>query len=133
MSLTRRLFARATMGVPLALKGTIHASGGPMGLAGPVFGGGAMSANDTAKQVFQQKVWHKIRLDTRPDEDENGIRWMRRQAMGGLDPDLSVLNSMSVVRRIQLQIDRDKANNARSRSLRHRIIRAMGGNPEDFE
>jgi hypothetical protein len=40
---------------------------------------------------------------------------------------------MSVVRRIQIQIDRDKEANEKARSVRSRIIRMLGGNPEDFE
>lgn len=132
----RRLFARATIGVPLALKGTISvpnmAAGGPPGIPSSL-GGQTLTAVEAGKMALREKVWQRIRVDMRPEEEMNGVRWSRRQAMGGLDPDLSVLNSMSVVRRIQIQIDRDKETNEKSRSFRGRIIRMMGGNPEDFE
>lgn len=53
--------------------------------------------------------------------------------MGGLDPDLSVLNSMSLQHRINRQLDRDEETTRRHSGLRATIIRALGGKPEDFE
>lgn len=93
----------------------------------------ATDALDMAQASLREKVFRRIRIDMQPQEEMNGIRWQRRQALGGLDPDLAVLNSMSVTRRIQIQIDRDREENARARSFRSRIIRMMGGNPEDYE
>jgi uncharacterized protein YqgV (UPF0045/DUF77 family) len=134
----RRLFARATVGVPLALKGTINvpntASMYPPPTSGMgSVGGVAATAAETAKYALRERVYQRLRIDMRPDEEAANVRYTRRNALGGLDPDLSVLNSMSVVRRIQIQIDRDKEANEKARSVRSRIIRMLGGNPEDFE
>lgn len=132
----RRLFGRAAIGVPLALKGTIGVgNSAPMypPPSGTAAMGHAIGGADMAKDALREKIWHRVRVDMKPEEEFNGVRWMRRQALGGLDPDLSVLSSMSVVRRIQIQIDRDKEFNERSRSFRAQIIRMMGGDPKDFE
>lgn len=128
----RRLFAKAAVGAPMALKG------GAVGLAGPqtpTMGMSAASASaaDIAKQTFFSKVYDHIRKGTRTEQEHGQLRWARRQMMGGLDPDLAVLNSMSLQRRVQIQIDRENQAQAEERSLRHRIIRGLGGNPEDFE
>ncbi len=127
----RRLFGKAAMGVPLALKGTIQVANSASMYPPP--SPMATDALDMAQASLREKVFRRIRIDMQPQEEMNGIRWQRRQALGGLDPDLAVLNSMSVTRRIQIQIDRDREENARARSFRSRIIRMMGGNPEDYE
>lgn len=133
-SIGRRLFARATMGAPLALKGVVSMPNQASAYPPPMPAGmGVANAVDAEKFAFREKVFQRMRVDFRPEEEMNNARWTRRNALGGLDPDLSVLNSMSVGRRIQIQIDRDKAEIERQRSLRSRLIRMMGGNPEDFE
>lgn len=134
-SIGRRLFSRAVVGAPIALKGTVSLPNGASmhPPQRPDVGGIAGAGVDAAKYAFRDKVFQRMRVDLRPEEELNSVRWTRRNALGGLDPDLSVLNSMSVVRRIQIQIDRDKAEGERQRSLRNTIIRMMGGKPEDFD
>lgn len=135
-SIGRRLFARAAVGVPMALKGGAVNATSPMGVhppPTPAFGMGMQTAGEMAKQSFISKIWDSIRVGTRDQQEYGQLRWARRQMMGGLDPDLAVLNSMSLQRRVQIQIDREKEMQERERSIRHRIIRSMGGKPEDFE
>lgn len=129
----RRLFARATVGVPLALnlKHT-GAAPPPMGGGYPVSGLSGMPA-DPVKMAFTEKVWKAVRIGTRPDQEHESLRYTRRAMMGGLDPDLAVLNSMSLARRVQVQIEREVSAREKDRSLRHRIIKGLGGNPEEFE
>lgn len=127
----RRLFAKATMGVPLALKnGAVHIAGGGAGVPSTPPPPGMM---DAAKMGFVEKVWKAVRTGTKTEQEHGELRWVRRNMMGGLDPDLSVLNSMSLQHRVSIQIDREKEIQVRQRSLRHRIITGLGGKPEDFE
>lgn len=128
----RRLFARAAVGVPTALK---FASGGhPPPAPGygypPTLGQGAtITAADSARA----SIWQKLRLQMRPEEERREVRYSRRHMMGGLDPDLSVLNSVALQHRIIRQIEREKAELERHRGLRSIIITALGGRPEDYE
>lgn len=57
----------------------------------------------------------------------------RRYMMGGFDPDLAVLNSMSLQRRVQIQMDRDKAAKDREKTLTAMICRRFGVDPEEFQ
>lgn len=129
-TLGRRLFAKATMGAPLALSApqNVPSISGGMPLGGPPvqFGAGAQLS-------MVDKIWRAIRVATRPEREKESTRYVRRQMMGGLDPDLAVLNSMSHARRVAIQIDREKAALERQSGLRAKIIIAMGGKPEDFE
>lgn len=132
-SLGRRLFARAVVGVPTALK---FGAGPPHPPPSPGYGypfAGATAGQVTAAEALREKVWKGLRLKMRPEEERRDARYVRRHMMGGLDPDLSVLNSVSLQHRIIRQIEREKAEQERHRGLRGTIIKALGGNPEDFE
>ena len=135
-TLGRRLFARgAAVGVPMALKTGFHgpppspSDGYPLGMNA----GQALSPAMAAKQSLMQKIWDALRNGMRTHQEHENLRYVRRGMMGGLDPDLAVLNSMSLQRRVQIQIDREKSAREADRSIRHRIIKGLGGNPEDFE
>ncbi len=133
-SIGRRLFARATMGVPLVLTsgGASLANQMPQG-APPIMGlAGATGMATTAKQALAEKIYQALWKRTKPDEEARSVAYVRRQMMGGLDPDLAVLNSMSHARRVQIQLDREQEAMQRHKGLRASIIRAMGGDPEDF-
>lgn len=131
-SLGRRLFAKATMGVPTVLKFAA-------GTAPPVTAryGDPTRAVDvggiTADDVLRANIWQSLRLKMRPEEERRDARYARRRMMGGLDPDLAVMNSMALQHRIVRQIERETAEKERHRSLRGIIISALGGKPEDFE
>lgn len=131
----RRLFARgAVIGAPVALKmGNLPPAVPPTG--GSLIGQSGMggTAAEIAKQTFMSKVWDTVRRGLTTEREHANLRYVRRQMMGGLDPDLAVLNSMHLARRVQIQIDREKQHEQRERSIRHRLIRGMGGNPEEFE
>lgn len=92
-----------------------------------------MSIGDVAKQTFMSKVFKALRSGVRSHEERRNTRYGLRIMMGGLDPDLAVLNSMSLARRARIQMDRDRSAMDAENSLRNKIIRSMGGNPEDFE
>jgi hypothetical protein len=132
----RRLFARATMGVPLALNsyrnGVASAPPPPPSF---VAGGIGMGALESAKNApsFMDKVYRALRVETQVDQNVESFRNIRRHAMGGLDPDLAVLNSMSTARRVQIQIDREKAHRDKMQGIRARIIKSLGGDPEEYE
>lgn len=128
----RRLFSRAAIGVPTALKfGGQHAPP-PRGVA--ACGLPAMpSVQDVAKAELRNNIWKAIRIKGREESDQQDTVYAKRMMMGGLDPDLSVLNSMSLARRVQIQVDRNAQAQDRQRGFRAWIIRSMGGNPEDFE
>lgn len=132
----RRLFARAAVGIPTALK-MAHAPGlnrcavptpPAMGVSGM-----SLSASEAGRQTFMQKVWSAVRSGTQSHQEYESIRNVRRSMMGGLDPDLSVLNSMSLARRVQIQLEREIRARDQERSIRHRIITGLGGNPKEFE
>jgi hypothetical protein len=134
-SVGRRLFARAAVGVPTALT-----MGGGIGLPQattpppPSMGMNVGRAiGDSSRDSLMSKVWDAFNKESKDERNAQDMRYIRRQMMGGLDPDLAVLNSMSLGRRVQLQIEREKAFQDRQRSLRSQIIRRLGGNPEDFE
>lgn len=133
----RRLFARAAVGVPTALKmGAIGfppspPMGGSIGLsAGQVAG---MTAAQVAKQTVVDKAWKAIRVEHKGEREREDMRSMRRHMMGGLDPDLAVLNSMSLQRRVQIQMDREKAVRDRGNTLSARIMRRFGLDPEEYQ
>ncbi len=128
----RRLFARATMGMPLVLKGGLG-PGNPTPAPPPFLGNMAQAgAAPTGKALLADKIYTAIWQKTKGEQEKRSLAYNRRQMMGGLDPDLAVLNSMSHARRVQIQIDRDQAMEERAKGLRASIIRAMGGNPEEF-
>lgn len=132
----RRLFARAAVGVPTALK---FSSGGPFPAAPPPYppsmglSAGGMTAAQTAKQLAVDKAWRAIRVEHKTEREHEDMRSMRRHMMGGLDPDLAVLNSMSLQRRVQIQMDREKAVRDRGNTLSARIMRRFGLDPEEFQ
>jgi len=128
--LARRLFARAAIGVPTALKlGAGHPPPPSSGYGPPINVGGM----DDAAMAVREKVWGGLRLQMKPEEERNQLKWTTRNMMGGLDPDLSVLNSMALQHRVKRQVERDVATLKRHQGLRATIIRALGGKPEDFE
>ncbi len=132
-SLGRRLFARAAVGVPTALK---LGAGGAHPPPSPGYGyplGVGQGAQITAADTARASIWQRLRLQMRPEEERRDVRYTRRHMMGGLDPDLSVLNSVALQHRIIRQIEREKAELERHRGLRAIIITALGGKPEDFE
>jgi hypothetical protein len=139
-TLGRRLFARAAVGVPTALKfseqqlGSGQLSGSNLSRNGC---GMAVTApftkGESAKAELRHKIWEALRVKARPEEEIMSVRRERRYLMGGLDPDLSVLNSMSLVRRAQIQIDREIEIREKAKGFRAWLVRSMGGNPEEFE
>lgn len=126
--LGRRLFSKATMGVPFALP-TVASPAMLREVDG--FMGGSVLPSDTP--TLANTIWRAIGSGMASTQQVANQRYTQRQLMGGLDPDLAVLNSMSVVRRVQLQVDREQVLLDREKSLRHKIIKSLGGNPEDFE
>lgn len=128
----RRLFSRAAIGVPTALKfggDRPLTNSGRIGV--PV--GGSPFASDNAKQIAVEKAWRAIRVEHKAERELEDMRSMRRHMMGGLDPDLAVLNSMSLQRRVQIQMDREKAVRDRANTLSARIMRRFGLDPEEFQ
>ena len=134
-TLGRRLFARAAIGVPTALK---FVGGGPLPSA-PLYPPNigmaptGMAAAQVAKQAALDKAWRAIRIEHKAEREHEDMRSMRRHMMGGLDPDLAVLNSMSLQRRVQIQMDREKAVRERGNTLSARIMRRFGLDPEEFQ
>lgn len=133
----RRLFARAAVGVPTALKfgaGSVLPSAPPYAPSlGIMTAGAGMSAAHTAKQTAIDKAWKAIRVEHKTEREHEDMRSLRRNMMGGLDPDLAVLNSMSLQRRVQIQMDREKAVRERGNTLSARIMRRFGLDPEEFQ
>lgn len=133
----RRLFARAAVGVPTALKlsqGMPHPP--PSSIGGmPLMGASpARSAGDSlAKYAATDKALRAFRVEHKAEREHEDMRSMRRHMMGGLDPDLAVLNSMSLQRRVQIQMDREKAVRDRANTLSARILRRFGLDPEEFQ
>lgn len=127
--LGRRLFARATMGVPLALK-TVDGTT-PEGAFSPR--GLRPFSSGVEPETKFDLIWSAIHKATRVSRQQDQRSRRRAYLMGGLDPDISVLNSVATQHRIQMQIDRDQVRQERDNSITARIVRAMGGNPEDFE
>lgn len=133
----RRLFARAAVGVPtaLAVGGGGHGHLPSMISAPPPIGvaGGMNAAKSSTSFAMMEKVWGLFNKESKADREMYDRRSQRRAMMGGLDADLAVLNSMSLQRRVQIQMDREKAFHDHATGLRAKIIRRLGGNPEDFE
>jgi hypothetical protein len=133
----RRLFSRAAIGVPTALKLGAHPGlppstiGAGAGVAG-VVGGNAYNPGDP-KAAAMTQAWRAIRVEQKAEREFEDMRSMRRHMMGGLDPDLAVLNSMSLQRRVQIQMDREKAVRDRANTLSARILRRFGLDPEEFQ
>lgn len=127
MAISRRLFSRGAVVAPLALGGPQHVPT----LEAPYIGGPPIPHSTSYN--LSQKIWKAIRYGTKMTLERENARYTTRQMMGGLDPDLAVLNSMSLTRRVAIQLDREKAALERQNSLRNRIIRGLGGNPEEFE
>lgn len=128
----RRLFSRATMGAPLVLKGVGGFTAPPIGAGVPI-SGGASTSPESLVPSFVERTWKAIRSGTKSESEHRDFAWAKRSMMGGLDPDLAVMNSMSHQHRVLRQLDRNKDQFDRERSIRATIIKAMGGNPEDFE
>lgn len=135
----RRLFARAAVGVPTALKfsagGLPPTSPPPPYAIGKNIGlsGSGMTAAQVAKQTAMDNAWRAIRVEHKTEREHEDMRSMRRHMMGGLDPDLAVLNSMSLQRRVQIQMDREKAVRDRGNTLSARILRRFGLDPEEYQ
>ena len=131
----RRLFSKAVMGVPTVLKG--GGGGAPIGLniggRGPPPQPAGLLVGDSTKEIARSKIWNAIWKAGRERSAAQSWRETRRHMMGGLDPDLSFLNSMSVARRVQIQIDRQVAHAESQRTWQAKIVSALGGNPEEFE
>lgn len=133
-TLGRRLFARAAVGAPVALKigatgrtpvaGVVDGYGGyPQPTPPGMSGGGNSVAN---------AIWTALSKQRRTEVELQTATEARRLLMGGLDPDLAVLNSMALQHRVIRQVDRAVAERDRSKSLRARIITMLGGKPEEY-
>lgn len=130
----RRLFAKAAVGVPTALKFSSHAPAPPISSGMPLMGQAAgATAAQVAKQTAVDKAWRAIRVEHKAEREHEDLRYQRRHMMGGLDPDLAVLNSMALQRRVQIQIEREKAVRDRGNTLSARIMRRFGLDPEEFQ
>jgi hypothetical protein len=130
----RRLFARAAVGVPTALKFSSNPGlPPPPAMALNAASAIGMTAAQSAKQSLVEKIYQACWKGTQDHQQTESVRSVRRSMMGGLDPDLAVLNSMSLSRRVALQIDREIQARERERSIRHRIITSLGGNPDEFQ
>lgn len=123
----RRLFSRAAVGVPTALKFGGSSPGAP-----PLVQG-FMAGSNPAQGAAVAHAYKAIRLEHKDERQFEEMRAMRRHMMGGLDPDLAVLNSMSLQRRVQIQMDREKAARERLNTLSARIMRRFGLDPEEFQ
>lgn len=130
--LGRRLFARAAVGIPTALKFSGQQLGSALGSNVAQNRCGSPIPTDAAYSL-RGKIWEALRAQSRPEQERLSVRHERRLMMGGLDPDLAVLNSMSLARRVQIQIDREIEIREKSKGLRAWLIKSMGGKPEDFE
>jgi hypothetical protein len=106
-----------------------------MGL--PLMGINPHSAGQSAAQVAKEtaisNAYKAIRVEHKTEREHEDMRSMRRHMMGGLDPDLAVLNSMSLQRRVQIQMDRERAVRERGQTLSARIMRRFGLDPEEFQ
>lgn len=131
-ALGRRLFSRAAVGVPTALK---FSSGGGMIPSAPHIGGIgiAQTGMNAARDSAISNAYRAIRVEHKAEREREDMRSMRRHMMGGLDPDLAVLNSMSLGRRVQIQMDREKAVRERGNTLSAIILRRFGLDPEEFQ
>lgn len=133
----RRLFAKATVGAPTAVKMASIGPTPPRGLAacGAVTAAAGLGPTEIAKATLRSKVWDALRsnVEAKRESERASVADLRRAMMGGLDPDLSVLNSMSLSRRVSIQIDRELAYRESQKTLRAKIVRMLGGDPEDFE
>lgn len=136
-SIGRRLFSRAAIGVPTALKfggsGALLPSQPPAPNMAYAGSNGAQTGVQVAKQAALNKAWAAIRIEHKSEREMEDLRDRRRYMMGGLDPDLAVLNSMSLGRRVQIQIEREKAVRDRANTLSARIMRRFGIDPEEFQ
>lgn len=135
--LGRRLFARAAVGVPTALKLSQGMPLPPPSVIGMPLMGGQTAANASLAEIAKgeaiNKAYRAICVEHKTEREHEDMRSMRRHMMGGLDPDLAVLNSMSLQRRVQIQMDREKAARERGNTLSARIMRRFGLDPEEFQ
>jgi hypothetical protein len=132
----RRLFSRGAVGVPVALGLPSVATVIPQPPPSPNFYNSTLTGAEAGSSISRSligRAWDIFSKESHADRQQQEIRWQRRNMMGGLDPDLAVLNSMSMGRRIQIQMDREAAYRAQEQSLRLSIFLRLGGKREDFE
>ena len=131
-SIGRRLFAKAAVGAPAMLKRGEYRPVQEARLA-PGFPGELGPRMSSEKIALRNRIWGAIQKANRTVDRAAVMRDMRRNMLGGIDADLAVMNSMSLVRRVDIQIERNRARDFERENLRASIIRMMGGDPEDFQ
>lgn len=95
----------------------------------------ATDESTAASRALNRKIWKAIRKSERDGDRDFHLqhREYAKQLLGGLDPDLYVLNSIPFARRVMMQMERDKLKIKETQSWKNKLVRALGGNPEDFE
>jgi hypothetical protein len=134
----RRLFSKAVVGAPTALAIRSGPPGPSIGdsSGGLAFGGVPTIAGEASGGLgaaLRDRIYKALWASQREEGPARDRRNVRRYLMGGLDPDLSVLNSVALQHRIGRQIEREEREQERAKSIRARIVRALGGKLEDFE